>query len=82
MGALTISTSKSAMILRTVPLSQLTRNGPHDDDASLSIEVYFQLRPVLSLILNHITLHFSSLTIWPNWTVKSTWPIWPENDAT
>jgi hypothetical protein len=36
-----------------------------DEDASLSIEIYFQLKPVLSLLLNYITFNFSHISVWP-----------------
>lgn len=50
-----------------------------EEDACLSIEVYLQLKPILSLILNHTTIHFGSLTVWPTWTSYQTWPIWPDD---
>jgi len=58
------------VILRNVPLSALyVRNEQNqliEEDASLSIEIYFQLKPILSMIMNYITLQFGSLiTNWP-----------------
>ena len=86
--SMTISATKSQLILRVVPLSQLTLRRNQDparsnqeEDACLSIEVYLQLKPILSLILNHMTIHFGSLTVWPSWTSYQTWPIWPDGDA-
>jgi len=72
---MTISATKSQLILRVVPLSQLSvpsssdpLKGNLDEDACLSIEVYIQLKPILSLILNYMTNHFGTLTVWPSWT--------------
>ena len=85
---MTISATKSQLILRVVPLSKLTIRRNKDpsrsnleEDACLSIEVYLQLKPILSLILNHMTIHFGSLTVWPTWTSYQTWPIWPDDSS-
>jgi hypothetical protein len=61
---MTISTSKSIVILRNVPLKSLIVSGgtQSEEDASLSIEIYFQLKPMVSLIVNYMTLFFGSLT--------------------
>ncbi len=42
----------------------------NEENASLNIEIYFQLKPIISLILNYITNHFSSITTWPQWTAS------------
>lgn len=73
---MTISATKSLVILRRVPLHLLNfgnsimmkdknENSYIDEDASLSIEIYFQLKPVLSLLLNYITFNFSHISVWP-----------------
>jgi len=73
---MTISATKSLVILRRVPLHLLNfadpimnlnknENSYIDEDASLSIEIYFQLKPVLSLLLNYITINFSQISVWP-----------------
>ena len=73
---MTISATKSLVILRRVPLHLLNfgnsimmkdknENSYMDEDASLSIEIYFQLKPVLSLLLNYITFNFSHISVWP-----------------
>lgn len=60
---MTISTSKSYIILRNVPLASLIVSGgiQSEEDASLSIEIYFQLKPMISMIVNYMTLNFGSL---------------------
>ncbi len=40
----------------------------NEENASLNIEIYFQLKPIISLILNYITYNFSQITTWPQWT--------------
>ena len=59
---MTISSTKSQIILRTVPLDDLRTFEPgvpqSEREAKLCIEIYFQLKPQLSSIINFITLSF------------------------
>ena len=72
---MTISATKSQIIMRNISMQELKElvikdenNNINEENASLNIEIYFQLKPIISLILNYITCHFSSLTTWPQWT--------------
>jgi hypothetical protein len=58
---LTISATKSQVILRVVPLSSLILSGgiQTEEDASLNIDIYFQIKPMLSTIMNFVTLNYT-----------------------
>lgn len=60
---MTISATKSQLILRTIPLSAF--DNQNRNDSSLAVEIFFQLKPIVSMIMNHITLSFGSLASWP-----------------
>jgi len=61
---MTISTTKSQVVFREVPINMIQCDS-EIEDASLSIEIYFQLKPLLSMLLNYMTLNFGVLTSLP-----------------
>ena len=62
---MTISATKSQVILRIVPLVAFQSSGADlsETNASLSIEIYYQVKPILSSIINYITQNFGSLMV-------------------
>ena len=59
---MTLSSSKAQIVLRNMPLSHFHNKFLNSESSDLSIEIYFQIKPVTSNVVNTVIRGFEELS--------------------